>query len=550
MKQKNKNSDDQYQIYLNLGIKKAKIGNFEQSKNIFLKAIKINNIKSEAYINLSNVYIFLNQIDKSINLLTKYISKIKFDEKVSLHLGNICKRYNKTNEMLKLFKVSKLEQLNFSSEKKHLYFLQGQYYEKNYNFHKAILSYKNSILCNDEYFDAYIGLYNLLESTNDIKSFEKYIHLGLKNFKNKEEITTIYFYKSLLLNRQGRFDESQKLINEKKLSLRFQNKEKFLLRLIDLESKNYEKLKNYSMAFEKVKTRNIKVKKLKENSKFSKLTILQTIEKYKKFYTKKNIEHINSKLNYDDDKNLVFLIGFPRSGTTLLDTILRTHSKINVLEEKPILLELRHEFFKERNNNLESLLKITQKEKDKIRKNYLDKIDVNLNDKNKLIIDKLPLSIIELGFIKSIFPNSKIVLAMRHPCDVTISCFFSSFKINDAMVNFLDWNDTVSFYNEVLTLFEFYEHELNLKYFEIKYENVVNDFQKQIGLLLNFLDLKYESQLEQFHITAKNRTKISTPSYSQVINPLYKSSIERWRNYNALVNPESDLKKWIKKFNY
>ena len=71
MKQKNKNSDDQYQIYLNLGIKKAKIGNFEQSKNIFLKAIKINNIKSEAYINLSNVYIFLNQIDKSINLLTK-----------------------------------------------------------------------------------------------------------------------------------------------------------------------------------------------------------------------------------------------------------------------------------------------------------------------------------------------------------------------------------------------------------------------------------------------------------------------------------------------
>ena len=157
---------------------------------------------------------------------------------------------------------------------------------------------------------------------------------------------------------------------------------------------------------------------------------------------------------------------------------------------------------------------------------------------------------IELGFIKCIFPKSKVILAMRHPCDVIISCFFSSFKINDAMVNFLKWKDTLTFYDKVLDLFEFYEGQLDLNYFIIKYENVVNDFSVQIKNLINFLGLEYEKKLEEFYITAKKRTKISTPSYSQVISPLYSSSIDRWKNYSNSKDSLKYLEKWINKFNY
>ena len=139
---------------------------------------------------------------------------------------------------------------------------------------------------------------------------------------------------------------------------------------------------------------------------------------------------------------------------------------------------------------------------------------------------------------------------MRHPCDVVTSCFFSLFKINDAMVNFLKWDDTIYFYNKVFDLFNFYEEELNIDYRMIKYENIVNDFKKHINLLLDYLDLKYERKIEKFFITAKNRNKISTPSYSQVINPLYKSSIGRWKNYDSAIKSQKDLKRWIKKFNY
>ena len=106
------------------------------------------------------------------------------------------------------------------------------------------------------------------------------------------------------------------------------------------------------------------------NQIFDRNRILQTIQNYKIFYHKKNIEFINNKFKFDDDINLVFLVGFPRSGTTLLDTILRTHSKIKVLEEKPFLLNLRHKFFNDNRNDLMSLKKITYKEITNIRQNY------------------------------------------------------------------------------------------------------------------------------------------------------------------------------------
>ena len=168
----------------------------------------------------------------------------------------------------------------------------------------------------------------------------------------------------------------------------------------------------------------------------------------------------------------------------------------------------------------------------------------------KIVIDKFPLLITEIGFINCIFPNAKIIFAVRHPCDVVISCFFTSFKINEAMIKFLDWQNTIDFYNKVLDLFVFYENELELKYKIIKYEDVVKNFKYQITKLVEFLDLKYEKNLEKFYETAKNRFQIFTPSYTQVVNPLYTSSINRWKNYDQSKFLSTSLSKWIEKFNY
>ncbi len=547
--QKNIISNQEYEFQLNNGIIQAKRGNYEEAIRHFLELIRINKINYKAYINLANIYILKDEMELSTKLLFNYLDKYKFSEYIANHLAKICLEYNLTTEIRRLFKITKLKEKNIHKEKKYLYFCQAVYFEKNFNFEDATLAYENAILCDKNYIEPYINLFNLLEITNELKKFTDLLNLSLKNFKNTKNLNIFYFYESLILNRQKKYAESEKIINAKNLLNELKNSN-FFSRILDLKSKNNEKIGNYEEAFKFVELRNNTILNAKKNKIYNREVVLDTINQYKSFYVKKNVKKIKKDLNFKSNIKMVFLVGFPRSGTTLLDTILRTHSKISVLEEKTYLLDVRHNFFKEKNNKLNALLDLSQSKIDEIRENYFNKININQYNLNNIIIDKLPLSIIELGFINCIFPEAKVILSVRHPCDVVTSCFFSSFKINDAMVNFLNWNNTINFYNEVFDLFSFYERELNFNCYKIKYENIVYDFKNQIESLLYFLGLKYEKKLENFNITALNRNKISTPSYSQVINPLYKTSIGRWKNYIKIKNPEKELTKWIKFFDY
>jgi len=546
---KNKINEDTYNFHINEGIKYSNKRNFNKAKVCFADALNIDPSNYRAYINLANIFILEQSIESAVNILFKHIEKYNPNDKIVNHLAKICLNYNLPKKLKKLFQIINISKKKNIIQYAYIYNIQGQYYEIERNFVKAKNAYLNSLRCDQYFFDSYIKLFDILEKTNDLKEFIKYLRLANDIFSDKNHVGILILYKSIYLNRIKNYKESQKNIikNKSKLSL---NNKYFFLKLLDIEAKNYENLKNYNKAFKKTEERNNILINTEENKKYNKENINKTIEIYKKFFVRKNIKYINNKLNYQNDKNLVFLVGFPRSGTTLLDTILRTHSKVKVLEEKPILLELRHNFFKQNNDKIKALLLMQQEQKDKIRDEYFKQILVNKDYKKQIIIDKLPLSIIEIGFIKCIFPNAKIILAMRHPCDVVISCFFSYFKINEAMINFLNWKDTLDFYNKVLDLFEFYEKEADLNMHIVKYEDVVLNFNSKIRELLEFLNVDYEKNLEKFYITARNRKDISTPSYSQIINPLYKTSINRWKNYIDVKNPELALKRWIKKYDY
>ena len=539
-----------YNLYIKLGINYANEGKLSNAEQSFLKAIKLDKTKDHAYINLSNIYVLQKKIDKCVGLLLNYIINFDYDENISNHTAKIFYNYKLDNELEELFEITNLNKTNVSIRKKYLFFIQGQYYERNNNLVKSKKAYLKSIQSDKIFFNSYERLLNLYEKSNEIKKLSILIKKGFQNFNRKKEKSILNFFKCLELNRDKKYLESIKYIDKFKLRNELKENKNYLIRIYDLESKNNEKIKKYKRAYKNVEDRNKILLNINANKNYNSSNIIKSINQYKKFYHKKNFNKIQQNLKFEDDRKLVFLIGFPRSGTTLLDSILRSHSKIKVLEEQPFILDVRHNYFKKYNNDLTSLLNLTQKDRDLIRKDYFKNILQNKNDYNKTIIDKFPLSIIELGFIKCIFPNSKIILSMRHPCDVITSCFFSSFKLNDAMINFLKWKDTIYFYNKVLDLFTFYEKELLLDYHLIKYENVIHDFKNQINLLMKYLDLKYEKNLEKFYKTAQKREKIATPSYSQVINPLYTSSIGRWKNYNKAEEAQKNLKKWINKFNY
>ena len=539
-----------YEKLIETGIKKANNKDYTSAEEDFLKAIKLDNKNQMAHINLSNIHIIQKKINKAAKILMDYIYKYKNNEMILNHTAKFLYTYNLKDDLLELFHQTKLNLKKNNNKNYYLYFIQGLYHEKEENYQNAKQSFFRSISYNVTYFEGYIKLLNLYEQTNEFKKLNKLIQKAFDNFFNQDKICILLFYKSLLLSREKKFKDSQKIIIENNLRIKLKNSKNFFYKLLDLEAKNNEKLNNYKLAFQNIKERNNILLNLSENKNFDGKNIYNSIEKYKIFFTRSNLEKINSKINYQNDENLVFLIGFPRSGTTLLDSILRSHSEITVLEEKPYLLNLRHDFFKQNDNNLSSLLNITQDIRDKIRNEYFKKIFSQIGKNKRIIIDKFPLTIIELGFVKCIFPNAKIILAMRHPCDVVTSCFFSSFKINDAMVNFLSWSSTIQFYNKVFDLFEFYSNEMNLSFITIKYEDLIINFKNNVQKMTKYMGLEYESNMENFFITAKKRSRISTPSYSQVINPLYTTSINRWKNYPNIHETQKKLNKWIKKFSY
>jgi len=248
----------------------------------------------------------------------------------------------------------------------------------------------------------------------------------------------------------------------------------------------------------------------------------------------------------------VFLIGFPRSGTTLLDTILRSHPEIDVLEEKPLINSVEEIIKSKFKCSLDNLDKLTSKDLDYLRNHYLEILRNNCDNKSaKILIDKFPFQTVCLPLINLLFPNSKIIFTHRNPYDTVLSCFQQSFEPNNAMANFRSIESASRIYDLTMSIWLDYKEKLKMNYITSKYEDLIADFDKHILKILDFLEVSWDENIKNYRKTAHKRGKINTPSSSQVVQPLYKSSIEKWKNYEMYFqNSNQYLDKWKSYFKY
>jgi hypothetical protein len=168
-----------------------------------------------------------------------------------------------------------------------------------------------------------------------------------------------------------------------------------------------------------------------------------------------------------------------------------------------------------------------------------------------LLIDKNPLAMNELPLILRLFPEAKIILALRHPCDVVLSCFITNFKLNSGMASFLHLETAAELYDLSFSYFERACALLNPPVHRIAYENVVVDRDRELRPLFDFLGLEWSERVLDHQSTAKNRGHIKTASYAQVVEPIYTRSSGRWRNYRKHLEPVFPiLEPWVRKFGY
>ena len=493
--------------YNNLGLANMHLGNLEKSINLFQKATELNPNHDVAICNLGLAYTNLKDPKKAINC---YLEAIKINPKNILahyNLGNLYKRLNDIDNAEKFL--------------------------------------NKSIEISNNYLPAYNNLFELYEKSNQNKKLNEILTRAKSIFGDNSIINLfegLYLYKSkkyeeAIISLEGAdFDKVDIMHNQSK---------------IETLAKSYDQIKNYKKAYEYFKELNKIALNANVNNANKKL-FLDLVEKRINFFNKDNTKNWNEINEEDKNADPVFLIGFPRSGTTLLDTILRSHPSVEVLEEIPLINYFIENLESKFGSDLNELGKIDKNLIKQIQNFYFEKRDNHFDSRKKSIcIDKMPLNIIHVGEIYRFFPNAKFILAIRNPKDSVLSCFMQNFTINHAMANFLNLEDSAFLYDKVMKLWSNYIECFPIKFHTIRYEDLISNFDVSIKNLLTFLKIDWSENMRDYYKTAEKRGLINTPSYNQVNQPLYSRSIERWKNYkDKFENINAYLEPWVKYFKY
>ena len=237
-----------------------------------------------------------------------------------------------------------------------------------------------------------------------------------------------------------------------------------------------------------------------------------------------------------DDRTHVFLVGFPRSGTTLLEQVLAAHPDVTAMEERTCLMDSASAFFGS-DADLDRLAALSDAELGSWRQAYWKRVaETESAATRPVFIDKMPLNAVFLPLIAKLFPRAKILFALRDPRDVVLSCFRRRFAMNPGMYQFTGLETTAAYYGGVMRLIDIYREKLELDLLEVRHESLVTDFEDETRRICNFLGLDFRNEMRAFSDRAKAQV-IDTPSGIQLARGLTDSGLAQWRRYQTQLAP-------------
>ena len=234
----------------------------------------------------------------------------------------------------------------------------------------------------------------------------------------------------------------------------------------------------------------------------------------------------------------VFVVGFPRSGTTLLEQMLDAHPDFRSMDERAFVYELIKRMQLSGQNYPTELAHLTQHNVDQLRDIYTDMVRRVVPDLGqRRLVDKNPLNMLCLPMIVRLFPEARIILCLRHPCDVLLSCFMQPFRSPAFMVLCSSLERLARGYVDAFEHWYRHVEVFAPRVLEWRYESVVTRFDEHVGRLGQFLELTDASPMAQFAQHARNKGFISTPSYAQVTQNIHSKAVNRWHAYREKFEP-------------
>jgi Flp pilus assembly protein TadD len=234
----------------------------------------------------------------------------------------------------------------------------------------------------------------------------------------------------------------------------------------------------------------------------------------------------------------IFIVGFPRSGTTMLEQMLDAHPTLQAMDERAFLQDLVERMSRFGHAYPFDLGKLDADQCAELRDLYWSRTaKVARRTRGQRLVDKNPLNMLRLPLINRLFPNAPIILALRHPCDVILSNYMQHFRSNAFAVLCSSLDRLARGY---VTAMDFWVHHADLlkpRLIHSRYEDLLDDFSGQVKRIGDFLGLDDAAPLARFDQHARDKGFISTPSYAQVIEPPNKKAVDRWRRYYKYFEP-------------
>jgi len=297
--------------------------------------------------------------------------------------------------------------------------------------------------------------------------------------------------------------------------------------------KAYEDINNYEKSFLYLKKANELNNEIINYNSSNEKKIFENI----KMIFKNDFNTISK--DYNSDKTIIFVVGMPRSGTSLIEQILSSNKNVYGAGELPFIGNIAENlFFKNKIKlNFNSLEDVEEEKFINLNNDYFKKLS-SFETNKKIFIDKAPFNFKWIGLIKKIIPNSKIIHCRRDAMDICWSNyknFFSSIKMNYAN----NFKNIAAFYNLYLNIMNYWKNKFGKEIYDIDYENLIKNPEKEIKNLVSFCGLDWNENYLKFY---ENKKTVSTASLAQVRSPLYKSSIKKWEKFSEELN---ELKKLI-----
>jgi tetratricopeptide (TPR) repeat protein len=253
------------------------------------------------------------------------------------------------------------------------------------------------------------------------------------------------------------------------------------------------------------------------------------------------------------EESPIFIVGFPRSGTTLLEQVLDAHPLLQSMDEQGLVLRAVTEVTNQDIRYPAELGKLSAQFLDEVRAGYWERARKRARLlRGQRLVDKVPLNLVFVPVIRRLFPNAPIILTIRHPCDVLLSCYLQHFAAPPLALACRDLTTLARVYSRSFGFWYDQWPLLRPSSYELRYEQLTADFPSEVRKLSTFLQLPWDEAMLAPGAHARAKGFISTPSYAQVVEPVSNRSVGRWKHYEPHFGGEvlALLMPWIERWGY